>query len=110
MNLIKEIMLQAEEDDADSKVKGYDRQIVLNHKKMLIDAGFLQGTHHINSEGAKPIVGFVDITDITWEGYDFLELLKDDEKFAYLKDIAKKMPLEAIKMGMKLAYDELIKG
>lgn len=107
MDLIKEIMIRAERDD-NSEVENYDRQIVLNHKKMLIDAGFLQGNYHMNSEGAKPVVGFVHIEDITWEGYDFLELLNDDEKFAFLKDIGKKLTLEVLKSGVKLAMSSAL--
>jgi len=94
MDLIKKIMMRIED---------YDKQVVLNHMKMLIDADFLGGISHMNNEGGKPTVGFVHIEDITWQGYDFLELLKNDEKFAFLKDIGKKLSLEALKSAVKIA-------
>ena len=103
MELIKEIMIRVEEDNFDTNIEGYDKQIVLNHIKMLIDAGFLKGNYNKNSEAAKTIVDFVHIEDIPYQGYDFLELLKDDEKFAFLKDIGKKLSLEVLKSTVKIA-------
>jgi hypothetical protein len=103
MELIKEIMIRVEEDNFDTNIEGYDKQIVLNHMKMLIDAGFLDGVFHMNTEGRRPVVSNVHIKDITWQGYDFLELLKDDEKFAFLKDIGKKLSFEVLKDAVKTA-------
>ena len=107
MDLIKIIMLQAEKGKISTAIEGYRKQEILNHQKLLLDAGFLKGEPYMTREGAQPIVAMVYINEITWQGYDFLELLKDNEKFSYLKDMAKKVPLEAIKSGIKLALEGL---
>ncbi|OQX57526.1 MAG: hypothetical protein B5M52_07195 [Helicobacteraceae bacterium 4484_230] len=103
MDLIKEIMLAIENDDFKAEIEGYNEQEVLFHKKLLIDAGYLNGITHNDTSAARPTVAAAFIKDITWEGYDFLELLKDDEKFAFLKDIGKKLSLEALKSATKIA-------
>lgn len=108
MDLVKAIMIKAENDDYGVKIEGYDKNEILFHQKLLIDASFLDGTTHSNSESGRPVVDAVFVKEITWQGYDFLEVLKDDKKFTYLKDIAKKLPLETIKMGIKLAMKELV--
>lgn len=105
MELIKVIMLNVEADNIGSKIDGYTEQEVLFHQKLLIDADFLQGKVHTSLEANRGEVDFVMIKEITWQGYDFLEVLKDDNKFEYIKDIAKKMPLETLKLGMKSAID-----
>ena len=107
IELIKIIMLNVEAENIGSKIDGYTEQEVLFHQKLLIDADFLQGKVHISLERSRGEVDFVVIQEITWQGYDFLELLKDDKKFEYIKDISKKMPLEVIKVGIKLAFDKL---
>jgi len=100
-------MLEIEADNVGSRIDGYTEQEVLFHQKLLIDANFLQGEPHISFETSKGEVDSVIIKEITWQGYDFLEVLKDDKKFEYIKDIAKKLPLEVIKIGIKLALDKL---
>ncbi len=110
MELIKAIMIKVENEDYADNLENFSLQEVLFHKKLLIDAGFLSGKTYPNTESSKPEVGAVIIREITWQGYDLLELLKNDEKFAYLKDIAGKLPLETLKMGIKLAAERLIDG
>ena len=105
MELIKDIMLKVEEDNIGSKIDGYTEQEVLFHQKLLIDADFLQGKVHTSLETSREEIDFVMIKEITWQGYDFLEVLKDDKKFEYIKDIARKMPLEVLKLGIKSAMD-----
>ena len=107
MELIKDIMLKVEEDNVGSEINGYTEQEVLFHQKLLIDADFLQGKVHTSLETSRGKIDFVMIKEITWQGYDFLEILKDDKKFEYIKDIARKMPLEVLKSGIKSAINML---
>lgn len=100
-------MLKAENDDFNIDIQGYSEQEVLYHQKLLIDVGYFNGKIYYNRETAKKEIAGITGMEITWQGYDFLEVLKDDKKFEYIKDIAKKMPFEAIKIGMKLAIDKL---
>jgi hypothetical protein len=110
MELIRTIMLKIEKDDYSDNIDNFSLQKVLFHKKLLIDAGFLSGNIYLNTESSKPEVGTVIIREITWEGYELLELLKNDKKFTYLKDIGKTLPLETLKIGIKLALERFIDG
>jgi hypothetical protein len=110
MDLIKAILLKAEDDDFSIQIEKYTEQEVLYHQKLLIDVGYLNGKVYNNTETAKKEIAGITGREITWQGYDFLEVLKDDKKFEYIKDIAKKMPLEVMKMGIKLAFEKLKEG
>ena len=108
MELIKTIMIQAEDDNIHTDIEGYTEQEVLGHQKLLIDAGFLDGVYHMNTESAKPTISVVHIKDITWQGYDLLELLQDEKKFEYLKSLGKAISLELLKEAIKYAKNSLI--
>jgi len=45
------------------------------------------------------------VNDLTWQGHDFLDVLRDDTQFNILKDLGKKLSLESIKTTL----DEAVK-
>jgi hypothetical protein len=108
MDLIKSIMIKAENDDFSNNIENYTKQEVLNHQKLLIDVGYLEGIVKSSTLQGKKVVILVTIREITWQGYDFLEILKDDKKFEYIKDIGKKIPFEVLKLGIKSAITGLL--
>jgi hypothetical protein len=97
MDLIKTIMLKIENNDLANDIDGYSMQEVLFHKKMLIDAGFLVGKSRMSLESSLFEVSAVFISGITWEGYNFIDIIKDDNKFKILKDLGKNLSMEAFK-------------
>lgn len=97
MDLIRKIMLKIENDEEYSDIQGYEKNNILFHQKLLIDAGYLEGKY-IDGSGSIPID--VKIINITYSGYDFLELLKDDNKFTVLKNLGKFVSAEMLKNAL----------
>jgi len=103
MDLIKEIMLKVEEESSVYKINGYSKEEINYHTKLLIDSEFIEGKYHYNRQTAKRFVDRVIIHDVTMSGYDFLDILNDDNKFKIIKDLGKNLSMEAIKISMKQA-------
>ena len=94
MELIKKIMLNIENDEPTLEIQGYEKSNIFFHVNLLIDAGYLNGKS-VMGNGHIPVD--VKIMNITYSGYDFLDLLKDDNKFKVLKDLGKFVSAETLK-------------
>ena len=103
MNLIKEILLHIENDLIKASIDNYSEQDILNHKGLLIESGFIEGNVYYDSESSKRIVGNVIIRDLTWQGHNLIDTLKDDNKFNILKDLGKNLSVEGLKMALNNA-------
>lgn len=106
MDLIKAVMLKIEEDTFNNKIDGYSEKEVFYQLKLLIDANLIEGKYYFDSEGRKRVVGAVTVNDLTWEGHNFLEILKDASKFKVLKDLTKNISVETL----KLVVNQVIQG
>ena len=86
-DLIREILLavQARPDlrPQPIKLEGYDDMVVARHVEMLHAAGLLEGRRKTRSSSDEP--PFILVTDLTWEGHDFLGALQDKTVWAKLK-------------------------
>ncbi len=103
MDLIKAIMLKIEDGTFNNKIDGYEEVDVFYQLKLLIDANLIEGRYYYDSEGSKRVVGAVTVNDLTWEGHNFLEILKDDNKFKILKDLAKSISIDTLKLVINQA-------
>ena len=97
MNLIKAIMLKIEEDTFNNQIYGYAEKDIFYQLKLLMDANLIEGKYYYDSENSKRVVGAVVVNDLTWEGHNFLEILKDDNKFKIIKDLAKSISMDTLK-------------
>lgn len=108
MDLIKRIMLEIESGSFSNTIQGYEEQQVLYHVKLLIDAKFLNGKYYDDISTSKPSIAGVIVRDLTWQGHDFLDILKDDSKFKTIKDLGKSLSLEAIKLALNQAIQNIL--
>ena len=75
MDLIRRILLRVEEEGNNrgrvviESIEGYDEDLVLYNVKLLVGAGYL------NAAGTS--AGVYLIRDITWEGHDFLDSVRN---------------------------------
>lgn len=103
MDLIKAVMLKIEEDTFNNQIDGYSENEVFYQLKLLIDANLIEGKYYYDSEGSKRVVCAVIANDLTWEGHNFLEILKDDNKFKILKNLAKSISIDTLKLVINQA-------
>ena len=91
MDLIRKTMLRIEEEYVstaiyDLKVDGYTYDQVATHCKMLYEAGLLSD---YKAQYAGNKIYMFGVGNLTWEGYDFLEKIRDDSIWKKVKDTAK---------------------
>lgn len=79
-NLIRDILIDAEEAPPGQVIQGFtyegvDQQVIAEHVKLLIDAGYLEGEliHQMGSSAHAYAV-----TGMTWDGHEFLANAKND--------------------------------
>lgn len=73
-----------------------DTTTALYHVALLIDAGLIRGKTEEHSEGIDVIV-----FDLTWNGHDFLDAMKDDNLWNKAKE-------NILKPGMSFTFDLLL--
>ncbi len=75
-------------------VAGYERIIVAEHCRMLYEYGLLDEYKPIGADGA-PVIAFY-VGNMTWEGYDLLEKIREDTVWNKTKDVITKKGLPMV--------------
>ena len=97
MDLIRLILLKVEEQDPNSSsyesiaIDGYSTGEIREHVKLLESAGMVSDAHYT-------IDGSVWVQSITWDGYDYLDKVRDNTIWKKTKDAIKEK-------GLPLAVD-----
>lgn len=88
LELIRKILLHVEEfDNLQFDLPGYDQATIASHVRLLIQAKFLIAIAHTEMGGAIHLQD--GITQLTWEGYEFLDAARNDERWKNAMKIAK---------------------
>ena len=80
-DLIREILLRVEQVDPEEpyifrwEIDGYSEPVVLEHVKLLIDAGYVEGNYELST--AYHVMGTI-VSRLTMKGHDFLDTMRDD--------------------------------
>ena len=108
MDLLREILLQVEtrepKQSLEVKIEGRDRQEIVGHVHLLQEAGFVEATF---TGGPTAIVH-----RLTWDGHEFLDLVRDPTVWAKVTKRLKKVggfaSVDVIKMlGVAVIKDQL---
>ena len=70
--LIKKILLNVENDDANAHISGYDEKNILEHKAYLVEEKYISGRVQYNTAKQRPIVRQVRIFKLSEKGHDFI--------------------------------------
>jgi len=73
LHLIREILLKAENDEK-IEFENYDEYLVNEHPYLLEQAGFIEAKCN---KRADEYIYLISFNRITWEGYEFLESIRD---------------------------------
>ena len=90
MELVRKILFSIEEEyDGESlyclRVDGYDKITVVEHCKMLYEHGLINEFIPIQADNGPVIVFYVG--NMTWDGYDLLEKIREDTVWNKTKDV-----------------------
>ena len=91
MDLVRLILLKVEKEHSSGplynlKIDGYSNEQVPYHCKILFEAGLL--SDYISNNAGNKLYIF-SVCGLTWDGYDFLEKIRDDSTWKKVKEIAK---------------------
>jgi DNA-binding transcriptional ArsR family regulator len=83
MEVIRSILLAKESSDRPVvKVEGIDKQKFSYHVKLLLDAGYIEGSI---AEDSNWLPVDAVVKDVTWSGHEFIEVMKDDTVWEKVK-------------------------
>lgn len=98
MDLIRSILLQIEESDAcdglngitDIRVDGYSHEYVSYHVQLLEGSGLIKAREMGHRMwGDRAIIDWF-VASLTWEGHEFLDAARNDERWKQAKAVADK--------------------
>lgn len=100
MDLIRKIMLRIEEEYTSTaifnlKVDGYTMEQIAVHCKMMYETGLISD---YKAQYAGNSLYSFGVSNLTWEGYEYLDKIRDDSIWKKVKDVAKDK-------GLPLAID-----
>lgn len=108
MELIRRLLLCAEAEQPVRLIEEYTPEQIRYHQMLAIDAGLLKGKHHAYMNNSSNIPDSVFVEDVTWEGHDFLEAVRDDNNWVklkkYLVESGKVVTLETLVAGAKVLF------
>ena len=110
MELIRDILLQIQRKEdlrpGSIEVEGCDPIILGRHLEMLYDAGFVEG---IKSQQIGPEVPSIRITDLSWDGHDFIATLENKSVWGKMKQKFSADELATLPLGViKAVGSELL--
>ena len=110
MDLVRKILFKLEKDEGigsnNFSIEGYDWKTINFHIYLMNEAGFLEAVD-ISSHGDM----FERIPrNITWQGYEFLDLIRKDNAWNKAKDQMKKTGGMAFEVLLKVLIDIAIKS
>lgn len=93
MDLVREILFAIEDAPPNKRlmgltIDGYDKQVVAAHCEMLYQKGLIKEYYGIKCDGLDGVINFY-VIDLTWDGQDFLEMIRQDTVWNKTKDIMK---------------------
>lgn len=91
MDLVKKILLNIESSEpleslTDIQIDGYDKNTINAHCELLYCRNLIKEFNPINAYGGMISAS---VSGLTWEGYDFLEAIRNDSKWNETKEIIK---------------------
>jgi hypothetical protein len=85
MELIRKILIQVESwpnvEQRCVELPEYDRHIVVRHVEMLCAAGFIEPF-----DSRRPATGFIVVKDLSWDGHEFLDSVRNDSVWGKVKE------------------------
>lgn len=112
MDLVRLILLKIEEEYVstailDLKVDNYDTETVAFHCQLLNEAGYIKSY--------KPIYGgnklcFFNVGALTWDGYEFLDKIRDDSTWGKTKKVIKEKGLPLVIDTIKTISNAIVSG
>lgn len=111
MDLIRKILFAIEEkepfEQSAIEVEGYSMQEIAYHCEMLFNAGYIKYYHGVTCDNFDGVLRF-QVQDLTWEGQDLLETIRQDTIWNKTKQTIKEKGLSMIVDTIKTISTALV--
>ena len=112
MDLVRKILLKIEESAPfetvqNLTIENYDMQEVAYHCEMMYQKGLIKEYQGDTVDNYNGVISFY-VADLTWEGQDFLETVRDNSVWKKTKDTLKKKGLPLVIETIKTISTEII--
>ena len=96
MDLVRKILFEIEGkppfECSDIKIDGYDMQAIAYHCEMLYNEGYIKNYFGVTCDGFDGVLKF-GVQDLTWEGHELLESIRQDTVWNRTKQTIKEKGL-----------------
>ena len=86
MDLIRKILLAVEAGESSDATNGFSEDSTKYHQALAIEAGLLKGKALKYLDNGTEIPSAVAITGLTWEGHEFIDLIKRSDVWSTIQD------------------------
>ena len=112
MDLVRMILMRMEGNPSgwaprDFGIKSFSSQEIGYHAHIMMQEGLIEGSGVTSTESAGPEAV---PTTLTWKGHEFLDLVRDQERWNRAKAIIAKVGSAPISVWMKILTDLLLKN
>ena len=117
MELIRKILFKIEDEYHGESIyalsiNGYDKITIAEHCKLLYEYGLIDKYKALGAKNA-PVINFF-VGNLTWEGYDYLEKIREDTVWNKTKEIITQkglpMLLDVIKDVSSVVISSMTEG
>ncbi|WP_305967372.1 DUF2513 domain-containing protein [Marinobacter salsuginis] len=104
MDLVRKILLAVEADERPDSISGYDSEAIKYNQALAIEAGLVEGRVLNDNSNAIQVPSAVYIKKLTWQGHEFIDLMKKSEVWETIQREFKEASFATIlKVGRDLA-------
>ncbi len=104
MDLVRKILLAVEADERPDSISGYDSEAIKYNQALAIEAGLVEGRVLNDNSNATQVPSAVYIKKLTWQGHEFIDLMKKSEVWETIQREFKEASFATIlKVGRDLA-------
>lgn len=112
MDLARKILLKIEESEPferirDLSIDGFDKQEVAYHCEMLYEEGLIKDYNGITCDNFDGVLLFY-VQDLTWEGQNYVEMIRQDTVWNKTKDIITQKGLPMVTGTIKTIANAII--
>ena len=105
--LVRNLLLNIEGEKVD--ISSYTEEQILYHKALLLRRGLAEGPEpRYSGRKSSEIPDRVVIHRLTWEGHDFIDAIRDEERWREAKDwisgAGKILTLETLKEAVRILF------
>jgi len=86
MDLTRLVVLNAECGKPYPEIVGFTPEAVKYHQMLAIETGLLIGSHDEFLENSTEIPSYVFVEDVTWEGHNFIDAIREDTNWNKIKN------------------------